>query len=210
MVDENPFIQLKIDYVQYMMQILKVMAYDEPTTGILYSLLIESPKRLTSSYLEILTGFSGSTISETLSKIKTSMSEFPILYTKKPKDRTKLYYMPKSFEDFMKSNFLVMMKATELSLEFIPPLVARLEAILESAASKKNTASIKHIRETMIFFYSAVYYYNEIFGKTPELLEKILKNPEFDPNFASLAREVKIPPFKPQSVPENDSLLKIS
>jgi DNA-binding transcriptional regulator GbsR (MarR family) len=203
---QDSFIQVKIDYVQYMMQVYKVMAYDEATTGILFSLLIESPNYLTSKTLETFTGFAGSTISETLSKIKTSMGDFPILVTKKPNDRTKYYYTPVSFEYFMKRNFLIMMEATELSLDFIPSLVARLDALSVSPASSD---SIAYIRETMIFFYSAVYYYNEIFGKTPALLEELLSNPDFDPNFTALAKQVEIPPFQAISVPENDSLLNI-
>ena len=150
MNNEDSFIQIKIDYIQYMMQVYKVMAYDEATTGILFSLLIESPNYLTSKDLETLTGFSGSTISETLSKIKTSMGDFPILYTKKPRDRTKYYYTPVSFEFFMKRNFLILMKATDLNLDFIPHLVARLDALSVSSAS------ITHMRETIVFFYSAV------------------------------------------------------
>jgi DNA-binding transcriptional regulator GbsR (MarR family) len=186
-----------------MMQVYKVMAYDEATIGILYSLLIESPKYLASKDLETLTGFAGSTISETLSKIKTSMGDFPILFTKKPKDRTKYYYTPISFEFFMKRNFLLMTEATELSLDFIPPLVARLGALSDSSAS------IAHMRETIVFFYSAVYYYNEIFGKTPALLEEILKNPDIDLNLSALAKEVKVPPFQTYSIPESDNLLAI-
>ncbi len=200
---EDAFIQIKIDYIQYMVQVYKLMAYDEATIGILYSLLIESPNYLTSKDLETLTGFDGSTISETLSKIKTSMGDFPILYTKKPRDRTKYYYTPVSFEFFMKRNFLLLMKATDLSLDFIPHLVARLDALSVSSAS------ITHMRETIVFFYSAVYYYNEIFGKTPALLEEMLKNPDFDPNFSALAKEVKIPPLQTYSVPENDKLVDI-
>ncbi|MHA1207149.1 MAG: hypothetical protein ACTSSO_06235 [Candidatus Hodarchaeales archaeon] len=203
MNNEDSFIQIKIDYIQYMMQVYKVMAYDEATIGILFSLLIESPSYLTSKDLETLTGFAGSTISETLSKIKTSMGDFPILFTKKPRERTKYYYTPISFEFFMKRNFLIMTEATELSLNFIPSLVARLDALSDSSAS------ITHIRETIVFFYSAVYYYNEIFGKTPALLEEILKNPEFDPNFSALAKEVKIPPFHSNSIPKGDNLLDI-
>ncbi|MHA1443508.1 MAG: hypothetical protein ACTSR4_01995 [Candidatus Hodarchaeales archaeon] len=200
---EDSFIQIKIDYIQYMMQVYKVMAYDEATIAILFSLLIESPKYLASKDLETLTGFAGSTISETLSKIKTSMGDFPILFTKKPKDRTKYYYTPVSFEFFMKRNFLIMTEATELSLDFIPPLVARLDALSDSSAS------IAHMRETIVFFYSAVYYYNEIFGKTPALLEEILKNPDIDLNLSALAKEVKVPPFQTYSIPEGDNLLAI-
>jgi DNA-binding transcriptional regulator GbsR (MarR family) len=131
------------------------------------------------------------------------MGDFPILHTKKPQSRTKYYYTTADFESFMKRNFLIMMETTELSLDFIPSLVVRLNALSESSAS------IKHIHETMTFFYTAVYFYNEIFGKTPVLLEKILKKPDFDPNFPALAKEVRVPPFQTQSVPDNDNLLNI-
>jgi DNA-binding transcriptional regulator GbsR (MarR family) len=209
MTNGDPFIQLKIDYIQYMIQIYTVMAYDEETTGILFALLIEKPNYLTSKRLEILTGFEESIILETLSKIKTMMGDFPILHTKKPEDTTKYYYMPISFKDFMKRNFLIMMEATELSLDFIPSLISRLKALSDSSNTKESSASIQHIRETMIFFYSAVYYYNEIFGKAPALVEELLKNPNFDPNFTALAKKVKIPPFEALPVPNNDSLLDI-
>jgi len=206
MTTEDSFIQIKIDYVQYMMQVYKVMAYDEATTGILFSLLIESPNYLTSQNLETLTGFTEAEISKTLAKIKTSMGDFPIIPTKKPRDRKKYYYTPVTFDKFMKRNFLIMMKATDLSLDFIPSLVTRLDAL---SASPASSASIAHMRETTVFFYSAVYYYNEILGKTPALLDRILKNPDFDPNFSALAKKVEIPPFQTISVPENDTLLDI-
>ena len=64
MENNDPFIQIKIDYVQYMMQVYSVMAYDETTTGILFALMLEN--YLTADDLETLTGLSKPTITKAI------------------------------------------------------------------------------------------------------------------------------------------------
>ncbi|MFX0125913.1 MAG: hypothetical protein ACFFAE_19990, partial [Candidatus Hodarchaeota archaeon] len=100
MENTDPFIQIKIDYVQYMMQLYNVMAYDETTTGILFALMVET--YLTADDLEVLTGLSKPSIAKALSRISIMFSEFPVIQTKKPHSRKKYYYCPLSLEPYIK------------------------------------------------------------------------------------------------------------
>jgi len=195
------FIQVKIDYVQYMMQIYKLMAYDETTTGILFALMLEN--YLTVDNLEILTGFSKPTIKKTLSRISNIYSDFPILQTKKPHDRKKYYYCPITFDIYVKQSFLSVMTASELSLEFIPELLSRLDAL------SPQSPSILHIRRVFVYLYTAIYYYKEVFGKSEDLLEQMLKNPDDLPEFSTIVKEIQFTPRHHVDVPEVDSLLSI-
>ncbi|MFX1285901.1 MAG: hypothetical protein ACFFB5_19825 [Promethearchaeota archaeon] len=201
MEDNNPFIQVKIDYVQYMMQIYSVMAYDETITGIIFALMLEN--YLTADDLEVLTGFTKPTIAKALSRISIILSEFPILQTKKPHNRKKYYYCPISLEPYIKHNFLAVMAASEMSLEFMPELIARLDRL------SPQTPSISHIRSTLLYLYTAIYYYKEVFSKSEPFLNQMLEDPDFNPNFSTLLKEIHLPLISQEITPKEDTLLNI-
>ena len=196
----DPFIQLKIDYVQYMMQLYNVMAYDETTTGILFALMIEN--YLTADDLEILTGLSKPTIAKALSRISIMFSEFPVIQTKKPHDKKKYFYCPLSLEPYIKHNFLAVMTASEISLEFIPRLLSRLDAL------SPRTSAITHVWRTLLYLYVAIYYYKEIFTKCEPLIDQMLQNSEFSPDFPSLLKEIQFNLSLPE-IETKDTLLDI-
>ncbi|UCE12746.1 MAG: hypothetical protein JSV04_11190 [Candidatus Heimdallarchaeota archaeon] len=195
------FIQVKIDYVQYMMQIYKLMAYEETQTGILFALMMDN--YLTAYDLEVLTGFSKTTITKALSRISIMLDEFPILQTKKPHDRKKYYYCPISLEAYVKHNFLAVTTMSELSLDFIPGLISRLNALTP------QTSSNSHIRRTLLYLYTAVYYYKEVIEKSEVLLDKMFNTPKSTPDFGTLLRKVKSPSIPEGLVPKEDTLLDI-
>ncbi len=201
MEDKDPFIQVKIDYVQYMMHLYNVMAYDETITGILFALMLEN--YLTSDDLEVLTGLSKPTISKALSRISVMFSEFPILQTKKPHDRKKYYYCPLSLEPYIKHNFLAVMTASEISLSFIPNLLSRLDAL------SPQTSATAHIRKTLLYLYVAIYYYKETFAKVEPLIDRMLQDSDYIPDFSTLLQEIqfKLPPQEIET--EDDTLLDI-
>lgn len=201
MEDTDVFIQVKIDYVQYMMQIYKLMAYEETTTGIIFSLMMEN--YLTADDLEILTGFTKPTITKALSRISIILDKFPIIQTKKPHDRKKYYYCPISLESYVKYNFLAVTTMSELSLEFIPGLISRLNAITP------QISNISHIRRTLLYFYTAVYYYKEVIEKSETLLNQMFTTPESTPDFSTLLKKVKFSYIPQGLVPEEDTLLDI-
>ena len=197
----DPFIQLKIDYVQYMMQLYNVMAYDETTTGILFALMIEN--YLTADDLEILTGLSKPTITKALSRISIMFSEFPVIQTKKPQDKKKYYYCPLSLEPYIKHNFLAVMTASEVSLEFIPKLLSRLNAL------SPRRSAITHVWRTLLYLYVAIYYYKEIFTKCEPLIDQMLQNADYSPDFPSLLKEIQFNLSLPEIEVKDDSLLNI-
>ncbi|MFW9903309.1 MAG: hypothetical protein ACFFFH_03175 [Candidatus Thorarchaeota archaeon] len=182
MENDDPFIQIKIDYVQYMMQVYSAMAYDETTTGILFALMLEN--YLTADDLEVLTGLSKPTITKTLSKISIMFSEFPVIQTKKPHGRKKYYYCPLSLEPYIKHNFLAVMTASEISLEFIPKLISRLDAL------SPQTSAIAHVRRTLLYLYVAIYYYKEFFTKCEPLIDQMLQNSDYTPDFSGLLETI--------------------
>ncbi|MFX1516823.1 MAG: hypothetical protein ACFFC6_10960 [Promethearchaeota archaeon] len=197
----DPFIQLKIDYVQYMMQLYNVMAYDETTTGILFALMIEN--YLTADDLEILTGLSKPTIAKALSRISIMFSEFPVIQTKKPHDKKKYYYCPLSLEPYIKYNFLAVMTASEISLEFMPRLLSRLDAL------SPRTSAITHVWRTLLYLYVAIYYYSEIFTKCEPLIDQMLQNADFTPDFSSFLKEIQFNLSLPEIEANDDTLLDI-
>ena len=200
MENTDPFIQIKIDYVQYMMQLYNVMAYDETITGILFALMLEN--YLTADDLEVLTGLSKPTINKALLRISTMFSEFPIIQTKKPHDRKKYYYCPLSLEPYIKHNFLAIMTASEISLSFIPNLLSRLDAL------SPQTSSIAYIRRTILYLYVAIYYYNETFAKVEPLIDRMLQEPDYVPDFSTLLKDIQFQ-LSTQELEIEDTLLDI-
>ncbi|MFW9991672.1 MAG: hypothetical protein ACFFD4_06400 [Candidatus Odinarchaeota archaeon] len=199
----SPFLQIKIDYISFMVQIYKLMAYEEHTTGILFALLMESDY-LTQEQLEVLTGYSKSTISEVLSHLQNIIGEFPILQTRKPGDRKKYYYCPSSLEQYAKSGFLSAVKASKASVDFIPPLLARLEAL------GPKTPAILHVKHILSYTFRTTHYYHSVGSSAGEILDKLFEDSDFTPDFQTLlarARE-SLPGFDPLHV-EGDSLEKI-
>jgi DNA-binding transcriptional regulator GbsR (MarR family) len=201
MENTDPFIQIKIDYVQYMMQLYNVMAYDETITGILFALMLEN--YLTANDLEVLTGLSKPTINKALSRISVMFSEFPILQTKKPRDRKKYYYCPLSLEPYIKHNFLAVMTASEISLSFIPSLLSRLDAL------SPQTSAIIYIRRTLLYLYIAIYYYKETFTKVEPLIDRMLQEPDYVPDFSAFLKAIhfELPPQELKI--KDDTLLDI-
>lgn len=208
MVETDIFIQVKIDYIQYMMQIYKTMAYDETNIGIRFALMLENYAAgeegyLTVDDLEVRTGFSRPTITDALSRISNISNEFPIFQTKKPHDRKKYYYCLMTLESYFRDMFLTVTTASDLSMEFIPELLSRLDAL------SSQTESVLHIRRTLLYLYTAIHYYKEIFEKSEALLDRMFENSEFIPDFSSFLEEIKTTRRFQETVPKNDNLLDI-
>ncbi len=199
----SPLIQVKIDYVSYMAQIFKVMAYDEIITSILYALMVEGKKYLTQEDLELLTGFSRSSISEALSKISVITHDFPIFQTRKPGDKKKYYYCPITFEEYVKRSFLVTADVSKMSMEFLPELTNRLDAL------SPQTPSILYVKRFLIYLYAAISYYELIMEKSSEFLDRMFDNPDYIPNFSAFINKIQISLPKGGTVPSNDTFVQI-
>lgn len=200
---DSHLMQVKIDYVSYMTQIFKVMAYDEIITSILYALMVEGEKYLTQEDLEFLTGFSRSSISDALSKITVITQDFPIIQTRKPGDKKKYYYCPTSFADYVRRSFLVTANVSKLSMEFLPELINRLNAI------SPQTPSILNVKRIFIYLFAAISYYELIMKKSNEFLDEMFDDPDYEPNFSVLINKTQINLPKGGTIPSNDTLDQI-
>ncbi|MHA2247578.1 MAG: hypothetical protein ACXADY_21700 [Candidatus Hodarchaeales archaeon] len=185
-IDNSALMQVKIDYVSYMTQIFKVMAYDEIITSILYALMVEGGKYLTQEDLEFLTGFSRSSISDALSKVTLVTQDFPIIQTRKPGDKKKYYYCPTSFEEYVKRSFLVVADVSKMSIDFLPELINRLDAI------SPKTPSILHVKRFFIYLFAAIFFYEQIMKKSNDFLDEMFDDPDYEPNFSVLINKTQI------------------
>ncbi|MHA1168945.1 MAG: hypothetical protein ACTSRU_14040, partial [Candidatus Hodarchaeales archaeon] len=204
--NKDPFLQLKIDYISFMVQMFKMMGYNEVTMSIQFALLMENTY-LTQEQLETLTGYSRSTISEELSKLSNSLGDFPIYQTRKAGTKKKLlmYYCPNTFEQYIKTNFVTALRASEASIEFIPSLIARLDVLT------LQSPSVQHVKRFLSFFLAAMHYYRSFIEVSGDLLDRCFNDPEFVPDFTGLLKTASktIPVTgKPPEI-ENDSLEKI-
>lgn len=202
----DPFLQLKIDYISFMVQMFKMMAYDEATMSIQFALLMENTY-LTQEQLEVLTGYSRSTISEVLSKLANSIGDFPIYQTRKAGAKTKqlVYYCPNTFEQYIKTNFIAALRASEASIEFIPMLIARLDVLTP------QDPSVQHVKSFLTFFLAAMHYYRSFIEVSGDLLDNCFSDPGFVPDFTDLLKEASntIPAAENPPKVKYDSLMKI-
>ncbi len=202
-IDDSTLMQVKIDYVSYMTQIFKVMAYDEIITSILYALMVEGGKYLTQEDLEFLTGFSRSSISDALSKVTVITQDFPIIQTRKPGNKKKYYYCPTSFEEYVKRSFLVTADVSKMSMEFLPELLDRLDA------SSPQTPSILYVKRIFIYLFAAISYYELIMNKSNEFLDEMFNDPDYEPQFSALINKTQIFLPKGGTIPSSDTFEQI-
>ncbi|WP_455140641.1 hypothetical protein [Candidatus Hodarchaeum mangrovi] len=198
MVELDPFIQLKIDYVQFMMQIYKLMAYDETTIGILFSLMLEN--YLTVDELETLTGFTKPTIIKAVTRISNIYDETPILQTKKPISRKKYYYCPLSLELYLKQSFLSFTEATDINLsEFI----SRIKSL------SPKTPDIIHIESVLSYLQTAIFYYRYMMKAAGDYLDKLLDDPQISIDFLAVLDNIKPPLIEPVLINKDETILNI-
>lgn len=199
----DPFIQVKIDYVQYMTQLFKVMAYDEIITSILFALMVEGGRYLTQEELELFTGFNRTSISQALSKVSVVTQDFPIIQTRKPGDKKKYYYCPISFEEYVKRSFLITSDVSKQSMEFLPELTSRLDAL------SPQTPSIRYVKRVFIYLFAATSYYEQIMKKSHEFLDKMFTDLNFEPNFSAFINNIQITIPRIETIPSDDTFTQI-
>jgi DNA-binding transcriptional regulator GbsR (MarR family) len=182
-----------------MIQIFKLMAYEETITGILFALMIEGGKYLTQEDIEYMTGFSRSTISEALSKVTIITQDFPIYYTRKPGDKKKYYYCPITFKEYVTRAFLVTSDASKLSMDFIPGFLDRLNDL------SPQTPSITYVKRFLVYMYTATCYYERIMLKSDDFLDTMFDDPSYEPNFRELIDKITITIPEGGYIPSNDT-----
>ena len=200
----SPFLQLKIDYVSFMVQMFNLMAYEEDTTGVLFALLMENDY-LSLNQLKTLTGATKSTITQLLSHPTVVTGEFPILETRKPGKRDKFYYCPVSFEFYIKRNFTAALTTSQGTMDFIPALVARVNTL------PNQSDSTQYVKQTLNLLRIATYLYGYVIQSSENLLEDIFQDSNNIPDFKPILKEAlaNIPSIPNPPQIKNDSLTMI-
>ncbi|MGD2200478.1 MAG: hypothetical protein PVJ38_02460 [Candidatus Bathyarchaeota archaeon] len=204
---DNPLLQLQIDYLAFMEQVHKTLGFEANLIGVLFTLLLEGDY-ITQDRVMELTGFSRSTVSETLKKLIAPSSSFPVLSTRKPSDRRKFYYCPLDFEEYVMTFFTSAMEASYFSDEIIREMLARLD-ILDS-----QSREALHMRRFFSYLLDVVDSLQNILEYTEEHLERFFEDSSYTPEFteedlADYERKHEKPPPGTSTVGETDSLLEI-
>jgi DNA-binding transcriptional regulator GbsR (MarR family) len=129
--------------------------------------------------------------------------DFPIIQTRKPGDKKKYYYCPISFKEYVKRSFLVTADVSKLSMEFLPELTNRLNAL------SPQTPSILYVKRFLIYLFAAISYYEHIMKKSNEFLDIMFDDPDYEPNFSAFINKIHIALPKGGSIPSNDTFDQI-
>ncbi len=171
--------QLKIDYLEFMQQTL---TFFEPNkTGVLFSLLMEQDY-LNQDQIMSLTGFSRTTVSDTLNKLMEQNSIFPVLQTRKITDKKKYYYCPLDFSQYMKTFVSTTFTISDFNIEFIPSLLHELKKI-DPPTEKSN-----HVKGILEFYIKITCYFRAILDNFNMDWENFVKNPNYKPDIDKLSK----------------------
>jgi DNA-binding transcriptional regulator GbsR (MarR family) len=204
---EQSLLQLKIDYLAFMEQVHGALGFEPNLISVLFSLLMEGDY-ITQDRIMELTGFSRTTVSETLKKLTDPSSSFPVLATRRPGDRRKFYYCPLGIDDYVMTFFTSATAASDFSDEILHEMLARLDA-LDSEAPEAL-----HVRKFFSYLLGVLTLIHDLLEYTRTHMERFSKDPDYVPKFTDeditfTEREQPEPPasrFRPR---ENDSLLDI-
>jgi DNA-binding transcriptional regulator GbsR (MarR family) len=176
-------LQLKIDYLAFMEQVHGALGFEPNLIGVLFSLLLEGDY-ITQDRIMELTGFSRSTVSETLKKLTGPSSSFPILVTRKPGDRRKFYYCPLDFDDYVMTFFTSATTASDFSEEIVREMLFRIESL------GTDSREAQHMRGFFTYLLNVVIYIQDLLEYTGGHMEKFFKDPNYSPEFEGAEFEV--------------------
>ncbi|MHA2363520.1 MAG: hypothetical protein ACXAC7_06155 [Candidatus Hodarchaeales archaeon] len=171
-LNENDlFLQLKRDYLNFMEQINRQMGYDPNLIGVLFALLMEMEKTyLTQDQIIELTGFSRTIVSDALATLTDITSKFPVLETRKPRDKKKYYHSPLDFEEYIRIIFISSLEIINTNVEFIPPLIHRLDALTP------QNSYILHVKQLLSLFNNINKSLSAFVEHSEKNLKRILEN----------------------------------
>ena len=173
--DEKHLLQLKVDYLSYMKQITDW--FDPNIMLVIFALLMEG-SYVTQKQLTELTGLKQSTISETISRLIYSPLGLPIIETHKPGNKKqKFYTCPLEFEEYIQKMFSGGMKAVDVNISYLPPLLMRIDSI------SAEGANVEHVRNFFHFFWEYTNLTRDIFSNIDELLRYYFQGEGRKPDF---------------------------
>ena len=174
--DKERLLQLKIDYLSYMKQITDW--FDPNIMLVLFALLMEG-SYLTQKQLTELTGLKQSTISETITRLIYSPLGLPIIETHKPGNRKqKFYTCPLEFEEYIQKMFSGGMKAVDINISYLPPILMRIDTL------STEGADVDHVRDFLHFYWEYINLTRDIFSNIDDLLTYYFQGEGKKPDFA--------------------------
>jgi DNA-binding transcriptional regulator GbsR (MarR family) len=204
---EQSLLQLKIDYLAFMEQVHGALGFEPNLISILFSLLMEGGY-ITQDRIMELTGFSRTTVSETLKKLTDPSSSFPVLATRRPGDRRKFYYCPLGIDDYVMTFFTSASAASDFSEEILHEMLARLDTLGSEAPEAL------HVKKFFSYLLGVLILIKDLLDYQRIHIERFSKDPNYVPKFteeafAALKREHPEPPARTFRPRKNDTLLEI-
>ncbi len=167
-VNKSSFIDIKRNYLIFMEQTLTW--FDPNLVRILFALLMEG-EALDQNQIIELTELNRATVSETLSRLIDSTSKFLVLQTRKKGERKK-YQCPQKPAAYFRTLLLEGLEVTKFSLEQIPLLIHRLDAL------PSQNPEILRVRRLLKEYWEASNYFHFIVTYFQNNLEKFVRNPD--------------------------------
>ena len=169
------FLDLKRNYLIFMERVLTW--FDPNLVRVLFALLV-SGEPLDQQQILKLTELNRATISTTLSELTNTTSKFLVIQTRKKGERKK-YQCPMKLAEYLKILLIEGLEVTKYSLEQIPLLINRLEALSsKNKEVKRIKQSLEEYWEVSNFFHFAVTYFQtniERYVSNPETLSQLKK-----------------------------------
>jgi DNA-binding transcriptional regulator GbsR (MarR family) len=204
---ERSLLQLKIDYLAFMEQVHGALGFEPNLIAVLFSLLLEGD-HITQDQIMKLTGFSRSTVSETLKELTDPSSNFPVLATRRPGDRRKFYYCPLEFQEYVMTFFTSATKASDFTDEILREMLARIDAL------NLRSREVDHVRKFFSYLLGVLGFIQDLLEYIGKHIERFSKDPDYIPklteeDFVATKREQAGSPVSRPRFRENDSLLNI-
>ncbi len=205
--NEQSLLQLKIDYLAFMEQVHGALGFEPNLISVLFSLLLEGDY-ITQDRIIELTGFSRSTVSETLKKLTDPSSSFPVLATRRPGDRRKFYYCPLGIDEYVMTFFTSATAASDFSEEILHEMLERLDAM------GSETPEALHVRKFFGYLLGALILIQDLLEYTRMHMERFAEDPDYVPKFTdegivSIEKERLEPMARRFRSRKNDTLLDI-
>lgn len=161
---------LKHEFIQYMEEIHSSLLYPKNFFGCMMAVFVEQ-QPITQDRIEILTGYSKTTISQMLALIQVN---FPLKQIKKLGDRKKYYIIEIPVKDFMLTFLNMIVHGYEDKVDFLLPL---LDELAELKAEHPRFANFEHFLRKM---HESGKFYLQLIHTTTEDFKSIITTGKID------------------------------
>jgi len=155
---------IKKQFISYMERMYENLLYPKRFFGCLMAVLVEQ-KSITQKHIEKLTGYSRTTISQTLNLIQAN---FNLKEFKKSGERKKYYSLDMSVKEFMPIFFKTIIESYQNKVDFIPPIIEEIKHFV------KENPRFYNFKDFLTKFYESSNLYYKLFSDTMENLESMI------------------------------------